>query len=185
MSLFDHQKCHARCLLQVHSPVRYPYIFGVQSRGGEDRLVSTKIITSGQQEHRAMCLENWVKPERWQERLDRGEAVRCLKRLVSICKADLGLGVKLEGAFGGGGGLQAFFSSVQSLSRVRLFVTPWTAARQASLTITNSQSFCFLGSKKAAWRIETFYVMNLCSSWSFTEKKVSICENPISYELYK
>ena len=32
------------------------------------------------------------------------------------------------------------FSSVQSLSCVRLFVTPWTAARQASLSITNSQS---------------------------------------------
>ena len=33
------------------------------------------------------------------------------------------------------------FSSVQSLSRVRLFATPRTAARQASLSITNSQSF--------------------------------------------
>ena len=33
-----------------------------------------------------------------------------------------------------------FFSSVQSLSRVQLFVTPWTAARQASLSITNSWS---------------------------------------------
>ena len=32
------------------------------------------------------------------------------------------------------------FGSVQSLSRVRLFVTPWIAARQASLSITNSQS---------------------------------------------
>ena len=31
------------------------------------------------------------------------------------------------------------FSSVQSLSRVRFFATPWTAARQASLSITNSQ----------------------------------------------
>ena len=31
-------------------------------------------------------------------------------------------------------------SSVQSLSHVQLFVTPWTAARQASLSITNSQS---------------------------------------------
>ena len=31
-------------------------------------------------------------------------------------------------------------SSVQSLSRVWLFVTPWTAARQASLSITNSWS---------------------------------------------
>ena len=32
------------------------------------------------------------------------------------------------------------FSSVQSLSWVRLFVTPWTAAHQPSLSITNSQS---------------------------------------------
>ena len=32
------------------------------------------------------------------------------------------------------------FSSVQSFSRVQLFVTPWTAARQASLSITNSRS---------------------------------------------
>ena len=32
------------------------------------------------------------------------------------------------------------FSSVQSLSRVRLFVTPLTIARQASLSITNSRS---------------------------------------------
>ena len=32
------------------------------------------------------------------------------------------------------------FSSVQSLSRVRLFATPWTAACQASLSITNSRS---------------------------------------------
>ena len=33
------------------------------------------------------------------------------------------------------------FSSIQSLSRVRLFAIPWTAARQASLSITNSRSF--------------------------------------------
>ena len=33
------------------------------------------------------------------------------------------------------------FSSVQSLSRVRLFVTRWTAAHQASLSIINSQSW--------------------------------------------
>ena len=31
-------------------------------------------------------------------------------------------------------------SSVQFLSHVRLFVTPWTAARQASLSIINSHS---------------------------------------------
>ena len=32
------------------------------------------------------------------------------------------------------------FSSVQSLSHVRLFATPWIAAHQASLSITNSRS---------------------------------------------
>ena len=32
------------------------------------------------------------------------------------------------------------FSSVQSLSRVRLFAIPWTAAHQASLSFTNSRS---------------------------------------------
>ena len=34
--------------------------------------------------------------------------------------------------------LSTSFSSVQSLSRVRLFATPWTAARQASLSSTSS-----------------------------------------------
>ena len=34
----------------------------------------------------------------------------------------------------------AQFTSVQSLSRVQLFATPWTAAHQASLSITNSRS---------------------------------------------
>ena len=33
-----------------------------------------------------------------------------------------------------------YFSSVQSLSHVQLIATPWTAARQASLSITNTQS---------------------------------------------
>ena len=37
-------------------------------------------------------------------------------------------------------------SSIQSLSHVRLFATPWTAARQASLSVTNSQSLLKLKS---------------------------------------
>ena len=47
------------------------------------------------------------------------------------------------------------FSSVQPLSRVRLFATPWIAACQASLSITNSQispkhiHFCFIDYAKA------------------------------------
>ena len=36
------------------------------------------------------------------------------------------------------------FSSVQSLSYVRLFATPWIAARQSSLSITNSRSLLTL-----------------------------------------
>ena len=35
---------------------------------------------------------------------------------------------------------QVQFSSVQSISHIRLFATPWIAARQASLSITKSQS---------------------------------------------
>ena len=38
------------------------------------------------------------------------------------------------------------FSSVQSLSRVRLFATPWITARQASLSINNSRSSLWLTS---------------------------------------
>ena len=41
-------------------------------------------------------------------------------------------------------------TSVQSLSRVWLFVNPWTAARQASLSITNSQNLHKLMSIKSA-----------------------------------
>ena len=40
--------------------------------------------------------------------------------------------------------------SVQSLSHVRLFATPWTAACQASLSITNSQSLFTLMSVESA-----------------------------------
>ena len=42
-----------------------------------------------------------------------------------------------------------WISSVQSLSRVRLFATPWIAVRQASLSITNSQSLPKLMSIKS------------------------------------
>ena len=41
------------------------------------------------------------------------------------------------------------FSSVQSLSRVWLFATPWITARQASLSITNSRSSLKLTSLKS------------------------------------
>ena len=50
------------------------------------------------------------------------------------------------------------FSSVQSLSLVWLFVTPWTAASQVSLSITNSQTLLKLMS------IESVMPSNISSS---------------------
>ena len=44
--------------------------------------------------------------------------------------------------------LENMFSSVQPLSRVRFYVTSWTAAHQASLSITNSWSLLKLMSIK-------------------------------------
>ena len=44
---------------------------------------------------------------------------------------------------------KCLFSSVQLLSHARLFATPWTAAYQASLSITNSQSLLKLMSIKS------------------------------------
>ena len=41
------------------------------------------------------------------------------------------------------------FSTVQSLSHAQLFVTPWTATRQASLSITNYRSPCKLMSNES------------------------------------
>ena len=44
---------------------------------------------------------------------------------------------------------QICFSSFQSLSHVQLFAIPWTAARKASLSITNSQSLVKLTSMES------------------------------------
>ena len=52
------------------------------------------------------------------------------------------------------GQTQLQFSSVQSLSHVRLFVTPWTAACQASLSITNSWSSLGLMSTRVSDAIQ-------------------------------
>ena len=54
----------------------------------------------------------------------------CLKERFIFSKVDLSLNIL---------GL-IWFSSVQLLSRVWLFATPWTAGRQASLSITNSRN---------------------------------------------
>ena len=55
-------------------------------------------------------------------------------------------------------------SSVQSLSHVQLFVTPWTAARHASLSNTNSQSLLKLMSVES---VMPFNHLTLCHSLLF------------------
>ena len=52
------------------------------------------------------------------------------------------------------------FSSVQSLSHVRLFATPWMAAHQSSLSITNSQSLLKLMSIKSVMSSNHFILCN-------------------------
>ena len=52
------------------------------------------------------------------------------------------------------------FNSVQSLSRVWLFVTPWTAGHQASLSITKSWSLLKLKSLK--WLISSNHLILCC-----------------------
>ena len=59
------------------------------------------------------------------------------------------------------------FSSVQSLSFVRLFVTPWTAAHQAFLSITNSQSLLKLMSIKSVKPSNHFHPLSSPSPLAF------------------
>ena len=66
---------------------------------------------------------------------------QCKTRGHYFCLGNLGHGLLTTGRTGQEHlRVISVFSSVQSLSHVRLFVTPWTAAQQASLAITNSQS---------------------------------------------
>ena len=58
-------------------------------------------------------------------------------------------------------------SSVQSLSRVRLFVTLWTAARQASLSITNSRSLLRLMSIESSDAIQPSHPLSSPSPPAF------------------
>ena len=60
--------------------------------------------------------------------------------------------------------MQIQFSSVQLLSHVQLFATPWTAARQASLSIINSQSLLKLMSIESVMPYNPLF---LCRSLLF------------------
>ena len=59
----------------------------------------------------------------------------------------------------------AHFSSVQSLSRVRLFVTPWIAARQASLSIT-------IRNNKLYIELQASMTVSLLLAWCLQQSSV-------------
>ena len=94
------------------------------------------------------------------------------------------------------------FSSVQLLSRVWLFATPWIAGRQASLSITNSRSSLKLTSIESmmpsshlilyhpllllppippsirVFSIESTFLMRWLKYWSFSFSIISSKEHP-------
>ena len=76
--------------------------------------------------------------------LPTSHSVPCINFLPHVQEQDMGslMNINSDLSF-------SQFSSVQSLSRVRLFVTPWIAARQASLSITISWSLLKLISIKS------------------------------------
>ena len=76
------------------------------------------------------CAFHWQKQGHWLHPTFRGV---CGSRLSGLCPGE-GRTHNVEDC------QDAQFSSVQLLSHVRLFVTPWIPARQASLSITNSWS---------------------------------------------
>ena len=61
--------------------------------------------------------------------------------------------------------LSFHFTSIQSLSHVRLFANPWTAAHQASLSITNSESLLKLISIKSVMPSNHLIPCHPLSSW--------------------
>ena len=96
------------------------------------------------------------------------------------------------------------FSSVQSLSHVRLFATPWIAAHQASLSITNSRSSLRLMSIESViqyvlnrnsgclgykwnvlrlrpWRSKAFWNMPFCiKTWKIIPNVITMLLNVIN-----
>ena len=97
------------------------------------------------------CLENPKDRGAWQATIHRGTKSWAWLKQLSICthtaewklsltSSSLLLVKTSWGVVFSNGVISDFWRSLQLLSHVRLFATPWTAAGQASLSITNSQS---------------------------------------------
>ena len=79
-------------------------------------------------------LETWVQSLSWEDTLEKGKVTHSSVLVWRTIQSMGSQRVRHNWA------TFTFISSVQSLNWVQLFVTPWTAALQASLSITNSQS---------------------------------------------
>ena len=76
------------------------------------------------------------------------------------------------------------YSSVQSLSHVQLFVTPWAAACQASLSITNSWSYSTAIWGKSCFLVHLAYFIPLApqqSPWEWQHTLDSSFGSPHSH----
>ena len=93
----------------------------------------TKVFIDQSQSTRWMSELGWV-PVSWEEELFRSNSNFVVLHIpLASCRVLGYLFFLTIHSF-------ASISSVQSLSRVRLFATPWIAVHQASLSITNSRS---------------------------------------------
>ena len=72
------------------------------------------------------------------------------------------------------------FSSVQSISRVWLYETPWTTACQASLSITNSRSPCKLMSFLLVMPSKHLFLCNHHLQWFWSPPKKSANVSTVS-----
>ena len=125
---------HQGCIL---SPVYLTYMqstswemLGWMKHKLESRLPGEISMTSDMQ----MTTPLWQKQRRTKEPLDESERGEWKSWLKTQHSENEGHGIQSHHF------MANQFSSVQSLSHIWLFVTPWIAARRASLSITNSQS---------------------------------------------
>jgi len=101
------------------------------------------VRTRSSRQHGLQNKQYWGWPA-WEVSRDGGEVqlrVQIIQRIMQPMVGVMGWeGYSVLTLYHKGSYSNPQFSSVQLLNRVWLFVTPWNAARQASLSITNSQS---------------------------------------------
>ena len=80
--------------------------------------------------------------------------------------------------------MEVQFSSLQSLSHVRLFVAPWTTARQASLPITNSLSLLKLVSIESVMPSNHLILCRLLLLLPSVFPSIRVCSNESALHIW-